>query len=652
VSQPDARPNILFLQADDLARAAISSYGGHLSSVLRTPNIDKLAAEGARFERSFVTNSLCAPSRTVILTGLHSHENGVIQIGQSALSNGQLPKSDPKSNGRVFQIPRRVKSYPELLRSSGHYSTAQFGKYHSHDWLFGVRAFEYFRPFKEHISWNPQLCDPREHRRCAPEATKGFETELLADLAIKWLRPWTDTESRNDCRPFYLEVDFKATHEPWDHPKHVDGLYRDVVFPEPAGLQHVWGGATSDATAVREAAQVAKACRVGLMADKMGPTKEYQCGKCTASAQVQRLALKICDSEHVDIHNESARRSAVYQAYLGEYARSTAALDDAVGRIVRAIDSAAALGLRDRTVIVFVSDQGYYLGEHGRTDKRLMYEEGLFFPLIVRHPPEIAAGSLPSEMASNLDIAPTMLDWGQVEEPEMRIMSGRSLRPALRGHATTDWRTSVYYRYVAHSDAIPAHMGVRTARWKLIFWYSHSCSRHSHAAQNAAASLIESGGEPLTTSTGEGAAARKKTAYAETVNFDDFIIRGVNTSWELFDLENDPHEMHNVYANSAFAQQRCELTRELLRLKAEARDHDELHCPEMTRSATNGVIRLHELCVAPPTLNVKFANPSAESKALSECGKRNDAVSAVKLMLAQSQGGGARGGTGEKQPGK
>ena len=257
VSQPDARPNILFLQADDLARAAISSYGGHLSSVLRTPNIDKLAAEGARFERSFVTNSLCAPSRTVILTGLHSHENGVIQIGQSALSNGQLPKSDPKSNGRVFQIPRRVKSYPELLRSSGHYSTAQFGKYHSHDWLFGVRAFEYFRPFEKHISWNPPLCDPREHRRCAPEATKGFETELLADLAIEWLRPWTDTESRKDCRPFYLEVDFKATHEPWDHPKHVDGLYRDVVFPEPAGLQHVWGGATSDATAVREAAQVA-----------------------------------------------------------------------------------------------------------------------------------------------------------------------------------------------------------------------------------------------------------------------------------------------------------------------------------------------------------------------------------------------------------
>ena len=178
----DQRPNILFIQADDFAKATISAYKSHLSSIIKTPHIDALAAEGALFEKSFVTNSLCAPSRTVILTGLHSHENSVVHITQ---------------NG--FQMAPGVVSYPEILRGAG-YTTAQFGKYHSHDYAWGSRAFEHFRPFEKHIYINPKICEAGG-ASCKPEQHKGFETVILSGLARNWLR-----DQRSSCKPFYLEA--------------------------------------------------------------------------------------------------------------------------------------------------------------------------------------------------------------------------------------------------------------------------------------------------------------------------------------------------------------------------------------------------------------------------------------------------------------
>ena len=178
----DQRPNILFIQADDFAKATISAYKSHLSSIIKTPHIDALASEGALFEKSFVTNSLCAPSRTVILTGLHSHENSVVDITQ---------------NG--FQMAPGVVSYPEILRGAG-YTTAQFGKYHSHDYAWGSRAFEHFRPFEKHIYINPKICEAGG-ASCKPEQHKGFETVILSGLARNWLR-----DQRSSCKPFYLEA--------------------------------------------------------------------------------------------------------------------------------------------------------------------------------------------------------------------------------------------------------------------------------------------------------------------------------------------------------------------------------------------------------------------------------------------------------------
>ena len=176
------RPNILFIQADDFAKATISAYESHLSPIVKTPHIDALAAEGAIFEKSFVTNYLCAPSRTVILTRLHSHENSVIDITQKG-----------------FQMAPGVVSYPEILRGAG-YTTAQFGKYHSRDFAWGSRAFEFFRPFEKHVYWNPSICAARG-TSCKPERFKGFETAILSRLARDWLR-----DQRSSCKPFYLEV--------------------------------------------------------------------------------------------------------------------------------------------------------------------------------------------------------------------------------------------------------------------------------------------------------------------------------------------------------------------------------------------------------------------------------------------------------------
>ena len=253
----------------------------------------------------------------------------------------------------------------------------------------------------------------------------------------------------------------------------------------------------------------------------------------------------------------------MYQAYIQEYARTTAALDAAVGSIMSAVDS-ADLRLRDRTVVVFCADQGFFLGEHGRTDKRLMYEESLFFPLVVRYLPEIRPRSRPPAMALNLDVAPTLLDYARVtDHPNQRLMLGRSLRRALRTNSTpAGWREGMYYRYLSHSgkNGLAGHLGVRTHRHKLIFWYSHKCTRSRDASRHIVQRLLDD-----------------EAHLTPPEITEDTMVFGAHTSWELFDLDKDPHELSNVYMRDEYRSIRCEMTRTLLRLKNEARDLDETH---------------------------------------------------------------------------
>ena len=573
----DPRPNILFLQADDFARATISAYQSHLAPIVKTPHIDKLAAEGAIFDRSFVTNSLCAPSRTVILTGLHSHENGVIHITNSADQNGVCEGCKQK-----FEMAKGVVAYPQMLRGAG-YATALFGKYHSHDFAWGARAFEHFRPVERHVYWDPKLCRAGNKLKCDAQPTKGFETEILSSHAIEWLREHVRSQR---CSPFYLEVDFKATHEAWQHPKKYGSWYRHDTFAEPASLQHRWGEGADDAPAVKEAARQANQRHIAIMDLKMGPEAKYRCSQCDRNQPVERIGKEILEKKKWDAHNAVERRRAVYQAYIQEYARTTAALDAAVGSIMSAVDS-ADLRLRDRTVVVFCADQGFFLGEHGRTDKRLMYEESLFFPLVVRYPPEIRPRSRPPAMVLNLDVAPTLLDYARVtDHPNQRLMLGRSLRRALRTNSTpAGWREGMYYRYLSHSgkNGLAGHLGVRTHRHKLIFWYSHKCTRSRDASRHIVQRLLDD-----------------EAHLTPPEITEDTMVYGAHTSWELFDLDKDPHELSNVYMRDEYRSIRCEMTRTLLRLKNEARDLDETHCPEAMHPEkqpwTRGGVRLRDLC--------------------------------------------------------
>ena len=556
-------PHIVLLQADDLSRSVL--FESHLSSVIHTPRLDRFASEGVRFTRSFVTNSLCAPSRTTTLTGLGAHEHGVISVGHSAQSNGQC-----KTCTGTFRMPAAIESYPELLRRHG-YSTAQFGKYHSHDVSFGARAFEHFRPLQRTVYRDPAYCSGWP-AACRPERRRrDYESNASNALAVSWLSPWLDGTREN--RPFYVEIDYFATHEPFDCGPAERALYEGKLdFPEPASLYAIWGDAPNSTAAVRHAHKVAAQRHVGLLDATYGWTPEFQCRGCVASRRVRKLGGDIARQFRLSIHDRTSRLRAIYQALVQEYARSVATLDRLVGEALDAIDV-----IRDDAIVFFISDQGYFLGEHGRVDKRLMYDDALYYPLLVRYPPLLEPGSIVDDVVTNLDLAPTVLRLAGVEPPPHLL--GRPLFPS-----SPTLNRTVYYRYASHSDAVPAHLGVRTLRYKLIFWYSHDCTR-------------------LRASTAVNDAIRYPAlgSLRPLADLDARLVPGLDTSWELFDLDRDPLELHNLFHQPSMAKVRCDLLRTLYRAKHEARDDDRVHCPEALRPerhlwTRSGIATIADLC--------------------------------------------------------
>lgn len=427
------RPNILFIMADDHACNAISAYGGRLAEVAPTPNIDRIANEGIRLNRCYVTNSICTPSRAVILSGQHSHLNGVRTLADA------FP--GPESG---------VPNVADILKRSG-YETALIGKWHLRSqpwgfdyWMVGPGQGRYHDPVfvksTEGTEYQPRVT------RDQP-STDGYYTDLITDEALRWL------STRSDEEPFFLMLHHKAPHGKWEPADRHKDFLRDTVIPEPATL---WEDFSHRSPATRS----------------MGTSITNRlAGRRTMVGDVQKPDWPAGSVDMTGLTDEEKGKAA-YQKYLHDYLACVKAVDENVGRVLDYLDES---GLADNTLVIYTSDQGMFLGEHDYFDKRWIYEECFQMPFIARLPGQIPAGSVDDEhLSSNLDFAQTFLDFAGVRNAaEEEQMQGMSLKPIMAVNEPDQWRDAVYYRYWMHlaHHHIPGHYGVREERYKLAFFY-------------------------------------------------------------------------------------------------------------------------------------------------------------------------------------
>ncbi|MFA7692758.1 MAG: sulfatase [Candidatus Hydrogenedentes bacterium] len=437
------KPNIIWICSDDHAQNAISAYGRRFTEVSPTPNIDRIAKEGAIFRNSFVTNSICGPSRAVVLTGLHSHLNGFLD-NSSRFDGSQ-------------------ETFPKLLRAGG-YQTALFGKWHLHTDPQGFDSWAVLPGQGDY--YNPDFLLPE-----GKEKIEGYVTDIVTDKALRWLEV-----DRNQDQPFMMMIQHNAPHRPWmAGPDHLS-TYEDVTFPEPDTLFDDY--ATRGTAAHDQDMTIEKTMRRGsdlklLREDDRGSNEwEEIYGRMTPQQQAAWDAVykkRVEEYEALNPQGKDAVRFK-YQCYIRDYMRCIASIDDNVGRVLDYLD---ASGLADNTVIFYTSDQSFYLGEHGWFDKRFIYEESLRTPLLVRWPKAITPGTEIMPLVQNLDMAETMLDIAGLPIPES--MQGLSVLPLMRGEKTDRWRNAIYYHYYEGETKVHhvyKHYGIRTDRYKLAYFYT------------------------------------------------------------------------------------------------------------------------------------------------------------------------------------
>jgi arylsulfatase A-like enzyme len=490
---PPARPNIVFVMSDDHAAHAISAYG---SKVNTTPGIDRLAREGMLFRNTFVTNSICTPSRAAILTGKYSHRNGVPIFNRF---DGSQP------------------TVAKLLQAGGYY-TAMVGKWHLGSDPTGFDHWEV-------LPGQGAYQDPVLYTATGEKQYTGrYVTDLLTDLAIEVM------ERRPKDRPFFLMLHHKAPHRNWIPDEKYARAFRQRTIPEPPTLLDDYATRT-DALRENEQRVAADLTRrdlkleppVGLAGDAL---QQWLAGK--------PMELVVGAGEERRVLTGEALARYKYQRYMQDYLACVQSVDDGVGRL---LDYLKASGLERDTLVVYTSDQGFFLGDHGLYDKRFMYEESLRMPFLVRWPATVAPGSVSTAMALNVDFAPTFLVAAGLEVPAE--MQGRSLLPVLRGRTPDGWRTSLYYRYY-HDPGdhnTRAHYGVRTLTHKLIHYWTKG-------------------------------------------------------QWELFDLASDPMELRNLYGQPGQERITADLRAELQRLKKELGDEDQFAKEQLPNGVDGTVARL------------------------------------------------------------
>ncbi|MBI1901854.1 MAG: sulfatase [Planctomycetia bacterium] len=425
-ARADDRPNILFIMADDHAFQALSCYG---SKINKTPNLDRLAREGMRFDRCCVTNSLCGPCRAVILTGKYSHLNGFIQ------------------NGDRFDGSQQ--NVAKLLQAAG-YQTAIIGKWHLES---DPTGFDHWNIL---IGQGPYYNPPMKTAQGRKPHT-GYTTDIITDYALEFLK-----SGRDRSKPFFLMYHHKAPHREWQpSPKHLT-LFDDVTIPEPETLFDDYAGR---GTAARTQT-MSVAGDLTPLDLKLTPPKNLTPEQ--LAAWQKAYGPKNEEFKKANLQGKELVRWK-YQRYIKDYLRCVASVDENVGRVLDYLDES---GLANSTIVIYTADQGFYLGEHGWFDKRFMYRESHGTPLLVRYPGHIKPGSVNDDLALNLDFAETFLDFAGAKVPV--DMQGRSLRPLLEGSTPPDWRTSAYYQFYEHPGVhnVHRHFGVATKKFKLMNFYS------------------------------------------------------------------------------------------------------------------------------------------------------------------------------------
>jgi arylsulfatase A-like enzyme len=476
-SQRGERPNIIFIMTDDHAAHAIGAYG---SRVNKTPHLDRLAREGALLTSVFATNSICTPSRAAILTGQYSHINGVTMFNRFDSSRMTVAR---------------------LLQQGGYY-TGMIGKWHLGSDPVGFDRWEI-------LPGQGAYKDPVLYTAAGEKTYTGrYATDVITDLALGFI------QDRPRERPFFLMMHHKAPHRPWEPADSHGAHFAAQRIPEPVTF---WDSYATRTDALHENRQ-----RVAVDLTnrdlKLTPPPELVGGELATWFRAKPDSVTIVqDGKRVTLTGEMLVRWK-YQRYMQDYLATVQSVDDSVGRVLALVDKA---GLAKNTMVVYTSDQGFFLGDHGLFDKRFMYEESIRMPFLVRWPARIKPGTRIDAVALNVDFAPTFLDAATL--PISADMQGRSLIPLLVGRGPADWRTSMYYRYY-HDPGdhnTRAHYGVRTRTHKLIYFWKKG-------------------------------------------------------QWELFDLVNDPYELHNLYGESGQDGLTSILKAELVRLKREVRDDDQL----------------------------------------------------------------------------
>ena len=457
----DVRPNILFIMSDDHTSQAWGIYGGILKNYVHAPNIKRLADEGMVLDNVFCTNSICVPSRGTILTGQFSNRNGIYTLADALAPDSM--------------------NIAKLLKNAG-YHTAIIGKWHLKKEPSG---FDYYNILHDQGRYWDPILKTRKNFHKPPkywDVHKGFSTDVITGLAINWL----DTIDRS--KPFFLMTHFKATHEPFDYPDRYKNLFKDIDLPEPENL-YDFSKSTTGRTFI------------GQQLENLGWRYKQ------ASDAPDKWWCKYPGMPFYTTGLDSiAKRKKIYQKFVKDFLRSGAAIDDNIGRL---LDYLEKNGLAENTVVIYTADQGYFLGEHGFFDKRLIYEESLRMPFVIRYPKEIKGGKRLDDIIMNIDFASLFADYAGVKTPPS--MQGRSFRQNLTGKTPPDWRKTAYYRYWQHYPIRPAHFGIRSKDYMLALFY----------------------GQPL--------------------DMTDVSQETTKPAWEFYDLKKDPHEDHNAINDPEYA---------------------------------------------------------------------------------------------------
>ena len=497
---PPKRPNIIYIMSDDHAQKAISAYG---DTLIKTPHIDRIAREGVRFDNSFVNNSICAPSRATMLTGKMSHLNG------------------KRDNLDVFD--GNQPTFPKLLQKAG-YQTAVIGKWHLKSapqgfdyWKVLIGQGEYYAP--EFVSAGDTA------------AIEGYVTDVITGLALDYL------DNRDKDAPFCLLYHHKAPHRNWMPNTKDLALYAGRDLPVPESFHDTYDYRQAAQAAEMKIEDMYLSFDMKLMPgdydteNGKGGNDQFNAERAWAKSYSR---MPKTDREAWDAHygpiNAAFKRAKLsgkalaewkYQRYMKDYLRCIKSVDDNVGRLLDYLDRN---GLAENTIVVYTSDQGFYLGEHGWYDKRFIYDESMRTPLLMRYPKAVKAGHSLGQLVQNIDYAPTFLDFAGVEVPD--DMQGRSLRPLLEGkQPQSTWRDALYYHYYEYPEGwhkVKRHYGVRTYRYKLAHFYND----------------IDTG--------------------------------------ELYDLQNDPKELKNLYGQNAYAEVQVQMHEKLRMLQKKYQDYPPL----------------------------------------------------------------------------